>query len=170
MMNAPDSNDPTLIRRANVLASIWQQFSDNDDEEVRNVLSKLFNEVKNGSVADSTDIWDWIESDDYHFGHQEEIIQGTSSLSEKDALFGIRLRQLMIEKNVTQRSLSQKLKDHGVYVNTCTISKWTSRNTYNRGPLVRNKSKILKALSEIFEVSVEYLGGCHEGIHKERMD
>ena len=158
--NSPDDRDPTLIRRANVLMSIWETMKNEEDEKTKNVLSKLFNEIKNSTVADSVDIWDWIESDKYHFSGTGKIIQSMSTnLTEKDALFGIRLRQLMVEKKLTQKELSQKLRDHGVNVTHNAISCWVNKNTYNRVPLTRNRTKILSALSVILNVSVEYLGG-----------
>ena len=155
----PDDRDPTLIRRANVLIPIWELMKNETDEKVINTLRKLFDEVERCTVADSVDIWDWIESDKYHFTGKEEIIQSMSNLTEKEALFGVRLRQLMSEKNITQKQLSQKLRDHGAYVSPAAISRWVSRNTYNRVPLTRNKTNVLNALSVILNVSVEYLGG-----------
>ena len=58
-----NEHDPTLIRRVNVQIIIYQcMCTHRENEAVHKVLTKLYEDLmEHTSVADSVDMWDWME-------------------------------------------------------------------------------------------------------------
>lgn len=61
-----DENDPTLIRKANVIIHIWKYKEwYPDDKRIQKILSDLLKDIDQITTADSVDINDWISSPIY---------------------------------------------------------------------------------------------------------